>query len=434
MTIETRWNYRIIEKDFQHAVSEFFGVPIRIEERALKAVCIWRGSNSNSPKHPRPLHVWSQIEREVPLIQQFYQSLSVGPPRHERLSLPNAERRTINEQMYESNRFDWGETLHSIFGNPFSEHFSLAGSRIKKSRVLSARDLVSGLLEFSEQQAKASATPFINLKRTLLSHLAHRNLGFQTTTGWLEEFSRRAIKQWDNVCSLDPYLGNQQFIVIDSPTGFRILPFSVFGGYNIVEEDEQRIWHARGNVLEPVSYDSLEQIDELEKLINRRGTEKEFQRFFEKFPRFLTNIGPYQRVHSQLVLHREDDGSLIPDFFLEKIDSRFCDICDLKLPSSEIVRNQKNRIRFRDAIMEGIAQLSHYRDWFEVEENQSSFSEKYNLHSYRPRAILVIGRQASFASEVQKLHLESGLPNWFQLLTYDEILSRAKYWQREKQQ
>lgn len=434
MNDETRRNLRIIESDFQRAVSKFFGVPIRIEERALNAVCVWRGSNASSSEHPLPLHVWAQIEREIPLIQQLYQSLAIGPPRHERMGLPNVEYRAIDDRTYDSKRFNWDETLHSIFGNPASNHFSLAGSRIRESRLLSARDLVSGLLELTDEQIRASATPRINLKRSLLAQLAYRHPECRIGSGWITEFSRRAIEQWDNVCELDPYFGNQQFIIVDSPTGFRVLPFSVLGGYNIIEKDERRIWHARGNVLEPVSDDTQEQIDELEKLINHSGAERDFQRFFERYPRFLTNIGPYQRVHSQLVLHRQDEGHLIPDFFLEKIDSDFCDICDLKLPSSEIVRHQKNRTRFRDAIMEGVAQLRHYREWFDVKDNSASFSKKYSLNSYRPRAILVIGRKASFTSEIQRLHLESELPQWFQLLTYDEILSRAKYWQREKQQ
>lgn len=430
MKARQKEDIQVIGKDFQRAATTFFGVPVRIEERALKAVCVSTGSKR---QHPRPLHIWSQVEKEIPAVQQFYELLSLVPPQPNRMGFPNVDRNVINDGTYIADNFDWEETLHSIFANPSSEHFTQAGSRIRKSRVLSVRDLVSGLLEFTYQQIKSSETPFINLKRTLLGQLLHRAPLFPQTDHRLEKFSIHAVEQWDKVCGLDPFLGNEQFVVLDGPNGFRVLPFAVLGGYKIIESEGSPIWQARGNVLQPIEDDIGEQIKKLESLINGGGAEREFQRFFERFPRFLTNIGPYQKVHAQLVLHREQEGSLIPDFFLEKIDSDFCDICDLKLPTHEIVRHQKNRTRFRDAIMEGIAQLTYYRDWFDSPNNRNAFTAKYGINSYRPRAVLVIGRRASFSTEIERLQLEGGLPNWFQLLTYDEIINRAKHWRNVSQ-
>lgn len=423
---------RVIEKDFQRAVTAFFGVPIRIEERALKAFCIWRGSSANQAKNPRPLHIWSQIEKEVPAVQQFYELLSLEPPNPKQMGFPKAERRSITKENYDSIRFNWGETLHSIFGNPRSEYFTQPGTRIRKARVLSIRDLVPALIDVTGEQLRASEAPFINLKRSLLGQLIRRATGFSQTANHLEAFSQHATEQWEKVCELDPFLGNQQFIILDSPDGYRVLPFAVLGGYRIAE-DEDVTWQARANVLQPIWDRHSDQIEELESLINSRSPEQDFQRFFEKYPHFLTNIGPYQRVHSQLILHRDGNGSLIPDFFLEKIDSDFCDICDLKLPTQAIVRHQKNRTRFRDAIMEGLAQLTHYREWFDSQENRIAFNKQHGLNSYRPRAVLVVGRRASFSTEMERLQLESGLPNWFQLLTYDEILSRTKHWRHLSQ-
>jgi len=141
-------------------------------------------------------------------------------------------------------------------------------------------------------------------------------------------------------------------------------------------------------------------------------------------------LGPYQNIHPQLVLHTDEGQRLIPDFFLERIDSDLSDICDLKRPTAELVRKQRHRTRFRDAVMEGVAQLDHYRNWFEDRANRESFKERHGFTSYRPRVVLIIGRRHSYYDDIERLQLESNLPTWVRLTTYDDVLIRVRQWQQ----
>ena len=434
MDRNSKRNIYTYKDDFQKAVNRFFGRTVIIEERVVRSVCIWRGQSRNNAKHPRPLHIWSVLEKEIPSIYQLYECLGVGEPRENEMGFPNADNRIITPDLYDSRSFNWIETLESIFDNPSSDFFSSYGTKIKESGQFGIDELVKALLEYNGDQVRRSDSPFIRVKGFILSQLAYRNPELSSEPYWRLSFSEKAIEKWSSIFNLDQSVGNQQFIVWYDGVSYKVSPFIVFGGFNVAEsaQNKDQIWHARGNVLEPLSIAIEEQATELESLINSRSPEKPFQIFFEKYPNFLSSIGPYQNVHSQLILHKDDGTKLIPDFFLERLDSRFCDLCDLKLPTKDLVRNQRNRLRFRDAVMEGIAQLEHYRDWFENEKHRDSFFSSYGISAFRPKAVLIIGRRGSFSTEIQRLQLESGLPNWFQLLTYDDVLSRVRQWKNSK--
>lgn len=422
-------DHRFFERDFQIAAEWFFGRSMKIEERVLNVVSVWRGQGKASAGNPRPLHVWAALEKEVPLIQQLYSSLSIGPPISTRMGFPKIERRVLHSSFYDPLRFDWRETLISIFGDPTSADQTPSAAAIRSSGILTVRDLVAAMLDSRLTSAGTANSNFGRLRQTVLKQLSYRSAdGAVVGRSGLTALSTRALDAWSGLCQIDPYLGTRQFVVVPVEGSFKVLPFAVLGGFNLNDVDAKRTWLARGNVLEPVTAPYDEPVGELERLINSKATEREFQSFFEHFPNFLSGVGPYKKIHSQLVLSRESDGKLIPDFFLEKIDSNFCDICDLKLPTADLVRHQQNRERFRDTVMAGVAQLTEYRDWFESDRNRSAFAKQYGIESYRPQAILVIGRKDSFTTDVQRLRLESNLPRWFQLLTYDDVLARARHW------
>jgi hypothetical protein len=120
----------------------------------------------------------------------------------------------------------------------------------------------------------------------------------------------------------------------------------------------------------------------------------------------------------------------VPDFFLEKMNSTFCDICDLKRAHGQLVRRQPRRVRFRDSVMEAVAQLEHYRNWFDDKVKREEFKRRYGLNAFRPRIVLIIGRRESFYDEFERSKLESSLPQGLLLATYDDILDKAKQWRR----
>ena len=109
--------------------------------------------------------------------------------------------------------------------------------------------------------------------------------------------------------------------------------------------------------MQPPTRFATEALDELEYLINSSSKEEAFQKFFEVNPEFLLALGDYRSIHSQLVLHEDDGRRLVPDFFLEKMAGRFADIVDLKRANVELVRLQRNRVRFRDAVQEPFPNL-----------------------------------------------------------------------------
>ena len=106
----------------------------------------------------------------------------------------------------------------------------------------------------------------------------------------------------------------------------------------------------RGNLLEPVTQRTLyseEAISELELLMNSgTAAESDFQRLFERWPILLTGLD-YAQAHFQPILHRDEGGTLIPDFFLEKVEGGWDAIVDLKKPYDEMVVRRPNRIYFR---------------------------------------------------------------------------------------
>jgi len=230
---------------------------------------------------------------------------------------------------------------------------------------------------------------------------------------------------------IDESASDQQFVLSFDGSRYRISPFGVWGAHLLSEQPlpDGSTWLARGNVLEPAGASfSRISLERLEDLINGRAKEVEFQRFFEEHPEYLLAMGPYTRLHPQVVITEDAGNSLIPDFFLEKINSDFCDICDLKRPTSELVRLQRNRHRFRDAVMEAVAQLDTYREWFEDSAHRREFHRRYGLHVFRPNIVVIIGRSNSYYADVERITLESRLPRWVQLSTYDDVAERARYW------
>lgn len=249
---------------------------------------------------------------------------------------------------------------------------------------------------------------------------------------WQHEFAQEfshSIRRWRIT---EPNCGDQQFLLFHDGRQYRVRPFGVWGVQRLSDlpSPVDGIWISRGNVLQPVSRFQESSMEEIEYLINTGSPEKEFQHFFERNPEFLLVLGNYQGLHPQLILHEDSGERLIPDFFLERIDSDMCDICDLKRPTAALVRRQERRERFGDVVMEGVAQLERYRNWFEDSQHRSVFRRKYGLTAYRPRVVLIIGRRADFFSEVERLRLAGLLSSHVDVRTYDDVLTVVRAWRR----
>jgi thioredoxin len=165
-------------------------------------------------------------------------------------------------------------------------------------------------------------------------------------------------------------------------------------------------------------------VEEFERMINDPELkEKDFQDFFETYPEFILNED-YKEAHPHVVLHR-DEGDLIPDFFLEPINTdHLCDILDIKTPAARVFTIKKNRPRFSAAVLDGIAQLREYQGYFDDLEARRRVESEYGLVAYKPRLFLIIGKRGSVDPFAVK-RMEQGFSD-VSVRTYDDILKRME--------
>ena len=420
-------------RDVRAAISAaaelFFGRPVAIEERVYQALAV----QTNMFGAPHEQHVWRQLCLVVPSMATLHDLINrdfdFAAPAS---GWPSRPRRLLEWASYSFNPTWWTKTFVRLFGVrtlEFGKHeYTETARAIIGTGFLTVENLLSSILE-SGQYSSKSGKRHIN---AVAKRLAEAR-GVITAKTWDEDFERFTVEianTFRYLAACDGSLGQQQFLLSLDRNRVSLRPFGSFGAYQFsdLRLTDGSLWVARSNVLQPSTAFSLDALEELEDLINSSANEAAFQRFFEHHDEFLLALGEYTRLHPQLILHEDGGERLVPDFFLERIDSDSCDICDLKLPSAELVRNQRHRQRFRDTIMEGVAQLVTYRDWFDDRAHREQFRSQYGLTAFRPRVVLVIGRRRSFYDDVERMRLESLLPACVQLKTYDDIVARARQW------
>ncbi len=409
---------------FQTEVSEFFGSTIHVTERAhrnLDLALKVASSNVHSDHLKYGLRKKGELYLSK-LVQEY--PLFLGALEHIGVSQKSLFDTTLEYSQSHFNylsRFPKGTLKNSFY---FSGEESLGlvpvASKVKQNQVLRVEDMLIGPLQAD------------NLRWGLVKHIFSAIKSNSTLAKELSatEFNNRLVKRLEFIAAIDPSSNEQQFILFYDGHKYRIRPFAAWNA-NVIQDSSTRdnsLLIARSNVIEPLNRFSDQSISFLEDLINSDAAEREFQNFFERYPEYILSLGNYAKLHPQLILHEEGGKRLIPDLFLEKINSDFCDICDLKRPTAELIRNQKNRIRFRDAVMAGVAQLDHYRNWFEDRSNRAKFKSQYGLSAYRPKVVIIIGRRHSYYDDIQRIKVESTLNKWVELKTYDDIMDKARQW------
>ncbi len=170
----------------------------------------------------------------------------------------------------------------------------------------------------------------------------------------------------------------------------------------------------------------LHQIEEFQELIGHQEIrENTLQDFFERHRHFLKGID-YAEVFPQVVLERDDEGALIPDFLLRPLDSRYADVLDLKLPTERLVVGPKDRKHLGAAVQSAIAQVREYRDYFERHDYRKRLREIYGITAYRPKCIVVIGRRPHDVQEEEVRRILDDVPSYLKIMTYEDLLSRMK--------
>lgn len=95
-------------------------------------------------------------------------------------------------------------------------------------------------------------------------------------------------------------------------------------------------------------------------------------------------------------------------------------------PYDDLVVRRRNRTYFQQHVQNAIAQLRFYQEWFESPSNRRVFEERWQVRTFRPKMVIVIGRKHHFLDDVERLRLVSGLADRLEVWTYDDLLGRAR--------
>jgi CheY-like chemotaxis protein len=203
----------------------------------------------------------------------------------------------------------------------------------------------------------------------------------------------------------------------------RVVSLTTDGEYTFLDEAENlhKILYVTSS--ETLALQSV--VDELESLVNSpNAREQDFQDFFERHPDFIIS-DEYKKAHPHIVLTNDGGETLIPDFVLEPLgENSLSDLLELKLPSAPVFILKKSRMRFSAAVFEACAQLREYSAFFDEERNRRVVQERYGILAYRPKMIVIIGRQGP-VDPIAVRRIEQDLPN-LHLRTYDDVINRMK--------
>lgn len=354
------------------------------------------------------------------IFRGFFDQHNIGLQIHADEQL--APDRTLEENIISSRRLTEVDLFHGFLGTAYM------GPLVARESF-DAEDYRFCLSEVGELLVSSGFADRLMLKEWLDDSGVYR-----ANVNVADEFSKlirksRKIKLFDPSHSL-----HQLGCYLDSRDRLRFIFFggAATGVHEANLHDKGLDLGFRANFLQPIesvrTSVTEESIAVLEDLVNaNKWPEAEFQRFFEAHPDFLLGRS-YQRIHPHLALVSEENHEYIPDFFLEPLETRFCDLLDLKLPYTQLVTRLQNnrRVRFRAFVNEAIAQLKEYRRFFDEKVHRSEFYAKYGLEAYKPRMILVAGRTHHFESDLERKELGQLLPRDFELWTYDDLVLRAK--------
>jgi len=240
------------------------------------------------------------------------------------------------------------------------------------------------------------------------------------------EFSSDDLTPLKNRVAL-PEIGLLNLLFTINNGRIQLLPGKHEGIYRVIlnENTDSELLLASPYIIANTTRSYLQaEIEEFESLINSPNIrEQDVQKFLETHPKFLLGQ-EYQKLYPQVVMEREDDGALIPDFLLQPFNKQLCDIVDLKLPTSPLIVGGYNRRRFSSAISDAAAQLRTYRDYFDDPKRREIVRRRYGITAYRPKLAVIVSR----SMEVDEIHyrqMQDGLTN-VEVITYDDLIKRAK--------
>jgi hypothetical protein len=116
-----------------------------------------------------------------------------------------------------------------------------------------------------------------------------------------------------------------------------------------------------------------------------------------------------------------DDAAMIPDFFVKRVGLELWDVLDIKTADARVVVGGKSRRHFSSAVAEATAQLREYSRRLRTPQIKQYLFERYQMTVSEPVAMVIVGRDFCFSSQVEKdpvsrtgrrqgLHLRRSVP------------------------
>jgi len=133
----------------------------------------------------------------------------------------------------------------------------------------------------------------------------------------------------------------------------------------------------------------------------------------------------YERIYSQVVLERDGQGSLIPDFFAQPIGEEWWDIIELKRPEPAVLVGKEDRKTLSAAIHSTVSQLREYSAYFENEVYAKRIEDAYGIKCYKPNLISIIGTDPGELSTREARRAMTSYSD-VKIVTLDKLLSVAK--------
>jgi hypothetical protein len=410
-------------QEIQRQVNRFFKRKIDIAPRALAAFQVPDVDDEFTDEFPSGLDV-TVLETLLKSSPACATILFKTGVQVESLKFPSTR---PTPAVLADNALDW------VFKGVEARGFTTTGRSIRHHGRLDETDILISAFEASLRGQEPNDFASAILDAAGLQ--PPRSIRDYSPELWQEcdQYLRNLLKGVRQLALADPDHALLQFVLFEDQQGYvRVRPFGTTGLGKLQHDPPTREgtqYLYRGGLLQPVSSLlpelSVEAFDRFEALVNAESaSEEDFQRFFEQFPFLLTGID-FQKAHPQPILHLDDGSRLIPDFFLEKLNSSWDVILDLKKPYEEMVTRRPNRVYFKQHVQNAVSQLRYYREWFDSPSNRRRFADIYGVSTFRPRMVIVMGRRRHFLDDVERIKLLEGLPAHVDLWTYDDLLVRA---------
>jgi hypothetical protein len=164
-------------------------------------------------------------------------------------------------------------------------------------------------------------------------------------------------------------------------------------------------------------------VSQFEEILNSSyASKRDLIRFMEDNPELITG-DDYRTAVSQVFL-RHAEQAAGPSFVLQPLEGQLCDILEIEPPQHDIARLVKGVSMLSDVVLEAVARLRAYRDYFEEERNRVRIQDEHGLHLFRPKMFIIIGRSQRI-DPLSRRRLESSMGD-ITLRTWDDVLARAK--------